>query len=55
MRKATLSVAVLCLTQWAQAQVSNQVQVYVRPGTEVHVFENMTFNHVVPKGLFLWA
>ena len=42
MRKTTLSIAVLCLTQWAQAQVSNQVQVYVRPGTEVHVFENMT-------------
>lgn len=42
MRKATLSVAVLCLTQWAQAQVSNQVQVYVRPGTEVHVYEDMT-------------
>ena len=35
MRKTTLSIAVLCLTQWAQAQVSNQVQVYVRPGTEV--------------------
>ena len=42
MRKTTLSIAVLCLTQWAQAQVSNQVQVYVRPGTEVHVYENMT-------------
>ncbi len=42
MRKTTLSIAVLCLTQWAQAQVSNQVQVYVRPGTEVHVYEDMT-------------
>ena len=55
MRKTTLSIAVLCLTQWAQAQVSSNVTVSVAGNTEVHVFENMTFNHVVPKGLFLWA
>jgi len=43
MRKQNvLSICLLVLAFGANAQVTNQVQVYVRPSTEVHVFENMT-------------
>ena len=42
MRKTTLSIAVLCLTQWAQAQVTSNVMVSVAGNTEVHVFEDVT-------------
>ena len=32
----------LCLTLSGYAQLVNEVDVYVRPNTEVHIFENMT-------------
>lgn len=39
----TLStICIIALPLFSLAQVTNEVQVYVRPGTEVHVFENFS-------------